>query len=287
MNEVIVNIIGTAQDAGVPHPNCFCQNCMSAMQNGTRRFAASLAIIEPNRKQWHLVDATPDMREQMAKIQMKYHLQGQIMNSIWLTHAHIGHYPGLMFLGREAMGAQGVPVFCGDHMKQMLEANAPWSQLVELNNIQLNGIQHERQEQLSPSVRITPIEVPHRNELSETFGFWIEGPQRKLLYIPDIDRWDEWDRDIFDMAEEADICLLDGTFHSIEEIEQMGRNYKEIPHPVMTETMDRLQGLAEHTEIYFTHFNHTNPVNDQASTFAQLVQDRAFYIAEDGMELKL
>lgn len=287
MNEVIVNIVGTAQDAGVPHPNCFCQHCMNALQHGTRRYAASLAIIEPERKQWHLVDATPDMREQMAHIQRKYNLQGTIMNTIWLTHAHIGHYPGLMFLGREAIGAKDVPVFCGEKMKQMLESHAPWSQLVELNNIQLSFIQHERQEQVSPSVRITPIEVPHRNELSETFGFWIEGPTRKLLYIPDIDRWDEWDRDIYDMTKEADICLLDGTFHSIEEIERMGRNYKEIPHPVMTETMDRLQGLAEHTEIYFTHFNHTNPVNDRASAFTNLVQERAFYIAEDGMELKL
>lgn len=287
MNEVIVNIVGTAQDAGVPHPNCFCQNCMAAMHNGTRRRAASLAIIELGRKQWHLIDATPDMREQMASVQMKYQLQGKLMSSIWLTHAHIGHYPGLMFLGREAIGARGVPVFSGNKMKEMLETNAPWSQLVELNNIQLNSIQHERQEQLSPFVRITPIEVPHRNELSETFGFWIEGPSRKLLYIPDIDRWNEWDRDIYDIAKEADICLLDGTFHSIEEIERMGRNYREIPHPVMTETMDRLQGLAEHTEIYFTHFNHTNPVNDQASSFSKLVQDRAFYIAEDGMELKL
>ncbi|MBN3522421.1 MBL fold metallo-hydrolase [Paenibacillus apiarius] len=288
MSEVIVNIIGTAQDAGVPHPNCFCNNCIKAMgDRNIRRFAASLAVILPELKAWHLIDATPDMREQMALVQMKYQLQGQLMDSIWLTHAHIGHYPGLMFLGKEAVGAQATPVYCGAKMKRLLEHDAPWRQLVELKNVIPKKITHAHPTELAPLVRITPVEVPHRNEFSETFGFWIEGPARKLLYIPDIDRWDEWERDIHTVAREADICLLDGTFHSIEEIERMGRNYKEIPHPVMTETMDRLQDLVEETEIYFTHFNHTNPVIDQANSFVKHVKDRGFHIADDGMELRL
>lgn len=252
-----------------------------------RRFAASLAIILPNTKEWYMVDATPDMREQMASIQMKYQMQHQLMNSIWLTHAHIGHYPGLMFLGREAIGSKGTAVYCGGKMKQLLETHAPWKQLVGLNNIKPIKISQDEPIQLSPIVEITPIEVPHRNEFSETFGFWIKGPARKLLYIPDIDRWDEWDRDIYELAKEADICLLDGTFSSIEEIEQMGRNYKEIPHPVMTETMGRLQDLVEETDIYFTHFNHSNPVIDPENSFSKEVRNRGFHLAYDGMEMEI
>lgn len=288
MNEVIVNIIGSAQDAGVPHPNCFCKNCVKAIEEDKfRRFASSLAIVLPESKEWHLIDATPDIRGQMTTIQMKYQLQKQLMKSIWLTHAHIGHYPGLMFLGREAIGAKGTPVYCGGKMKHLLENHAPWKQLVDLENINPIEITHEETTELTPTVRITPVEVPHRNEFSETFGFWIEGPNRKLLYIPDIDRWDEWNRDIYEMAKEADICLLDGTFSSIEEIERMGRNYKEIPHPVMTETMDRLQELVGETAIYFTHFNHTNPFLDLENPFIKQVKDRGFHIAADGMEISL
>ncbi|MBA9028697.1 MULTISPECIES: MBL fold metallo-hydrolase [Bacillaceae] len=288
MSEVIVNIIGTAQDAGVPHPNCFCKNCLEAIKDSKyRRFAASLAIILPKSKEWHLIDATPDLREQMASIQMKYELQKKLMNSIWLTHAHIGHYPGLMFLGKEAIGSKGTAVYCGGKMKQLLENHAPWKQLVDLENIAPIEIKHEHSTELTPIVRITPVEVPHRNEFSETFAFWIEGPTRKLLYIPDIDRWDEWDHDIYEMAKEADICLLDGTFYSIEEIERMGRDYKEIPHPVMTETMDRLQGLVEETAIYFTHFNHSNPVIDPESPYIKQVKGRGFHIAVEGMEILL
>ncbi|MGV3464027.1 MAG: MBL fold metallo-hydrolase [Heyndrickxia sp.] len=288
MSEVIVNIMGSAQDAGVPHPNCFCENCMRAMENDRfRRFAASLAIILPNAKEWHMIDATPDMREQMASIQMKYQMQKQLMNSIFLTHAHIGHYPGLMFLGREAIGAKGTPVYCGGKMKQLLETHAPWKQLVGLKNINPIEITQDEPNKLSSVVEITPVEVPHRNEFSETFGFWIKGPSRKLLYIPDIDRWDEWEQDIYEMAKEADICLLDGTFYSIKEIEQMGRNYKEIPHPVMTETMERLQNLVEDTAIYFTHFNHSNPVIDSENPTFKEVKNNGFHIAYDGMEIRL
>lgn len=288
MSSVIVTILGTAQDAGVPHPNCFCDHCKAAMeQPKRRRFASSLAVVETNTKQWHLIDATPDMREQLAMIQLKYGWFGQLMDSIWLTHAHIGHYPGLMFLGREAIGTKGIPVFCGEKMKHMLENDAPWKQLVALNNIRPQLVQQEQAIELSQQVRITPVEVPHRNEFSETFGFWVQGPSRKLLYIPDIDRWEDWAHDIHDMVKEADICLLDGTFHSIEEIEKMGRNYKEIPHPVITETMDRLQDLVGETAVYFTHFNHTNPVLDETDPFVKHVLERGFHLAVEGLELPL
>lgn len=288
MSEVIVNIIGTAQDAGVPHPNCFCKNCIKALAGQKfRRRAASLAIILPNSNEWHLIDATPDLKEQMAFVQMEFGLQKKLMKSIWLTHAHIGHYPGLMFLGKEAIGAKGTSVYCGEKMKHLLENHVPWKQLVDLENILPKEITLEKSYQLSSQVRITPLDVPHRNEYSETYAFLIKGPTRKLLYIPDIDRWDEWDKDIYKMAMEADICLLDGTFYSKEEIENMGRDYKEIPHPVMTETMDRLQDLVKDTEIYFTHFNHSNPVIDSDSSCFKLVNQRGFLVAEEGTKIFL
>ena len=154
-----------------------------------------------------------------------------------------------MFLGREAIGANGVATYAGRKMKQLLENEAPWSLLTELGNIKLNEITDDKAVQLGGGVSVKPVEVPHRNEFSETFGFWIEGPNRKILYIPDIDSWDEWPIDIHSAAKQADICLLDATFHSTKEIEQMGRDYREIPHPVMTDTMDRLQDLVGETDI--------------------------------------
>ncbi|MFZ7944105.1 MBL fold metallo-hydrolase [Neobacillus sp. 19] len=288
MSEVILSVLGTAQDAGLPHPNCFCKNCTQAISNPQfRRLAASLAIIEPDAETWHLIDATPDLKEQLARLQMKYNLQGKLMDGIFLTHAHLGHYPGLLFLGREAIGASGIPVLAGTKMKHLLEEQAPWSQLTKLGNITVQEIQDGQDIQVSPLVTVTPVDVPHRNEFSETFAFWIKGPNKKVLYVPDIDRWHEWKHDIHAVCEEADICLLDGTFHSSKDLEHIGRDYREIPHPLMVETMEQLQELAEKTEIYFTHLNHSNPAIDSEQSIRQEIKAKGFHIAEEEMEFRL
>ena len=288
MSKVILHVLGTAQDAGLPHPNCFCENCAEAIRNPAfRRTAASLAIVLPDEKAWHLIDATPDMKEQMARVQMKHNLQGQLMSSIFLTHAHLGHYPGLLFLGREAIGANKVPVMAGAKMKNLLEEQAPWSQLTKLHNIDLQEMRDGQGIAVSQDVTVTPVDVPHRNEFSETFAFWITGTKKKVLYIPDIDRWEQWDKDIYEACKEADICLLDGTFHSTEDLEKIGRDYREIPHPLMTETMDRLQDLVEQTEIYFIHLNHSNPAIDREGTVRNELEMKGFHIAEEGMEFVL
>ncbi|MFK9093956.1 MBL fold metallo-hydrolase [Bacillus salipaludis] len=288
MNEVILSVLGTAQDAGLPHPNCFCKNCTQAIsQPQFRRLAASLAIIQPTEESWHLIDATPDLKEQMARLQMKYNLQGRLMDGIFLTHAHLGHYPGLLFFGREAIGAKGIRVMAGSKMKHLLEEHAPWSQLTKLGNISLQEIRDGQDIPLSPLVTVTPVDVPHRNEFSETFAFWIKGPNKKVLYVPDIDRWHEWDHDIHTVCEEADICLLDGTFHSAKDLENIGRDYREIPHPLMTETMEQLQDLTKKTEIYFTHLNHSNPGIDSEQPIRQVIEAKGFHIAEEEMEFRI
>lgn len=288
MTQAVLTILGTAQDAGIPQPNCYCTQCTEAYHNPKkRRYGASLAIVMPQEKEWHLVDASLDFKEQFAAVQMKYGMEGVLMESIFLTHAHIGHYPGLLFLGREAIGAKGIATYSGPKMKKMLETAAPWRQLVDLGNIHVKELQAGKAVRINEIVAIRPVEVPHRNEFSETYGFWIEGPNRKILYIPDIDSWQAWDVNIYNAAKEADVCILDATFHSITEIEEMGRNYKEIPHPVMTETMDRLQDLVEETAIYFTHFNHTNPAIDPLHPFTKQVKERGFHIAEEGIQIEL
>lgn len=286
MSKVILHVLGTAQDAGLPSPNCFCENCMLAMHNPRlRRSAASLAVVLPEKRKWHLIDMTPDFKEQIGKLQMTHQMEGTMAESIYLTHAHIGHYTGMMFLGKETMNTNRLPVFAGEGMQQFLREEAPWRQLIELNNIELRQFDcgmHQGEE-----FTITPFEVPHRNEFSETFGFWIKGSHKKVLYIPDIDRWDEWEMDIAEACRDADICLLDGTFFSEEDLSQIGRDFRDIPHPVITETMERLKHLAHECEIYFTHMNHNNPAIRDDSDARKYIESHGFKVAEDGMTFEL
>ncbi|MGD6943968.1 MBL fold metallo-hydrolase [Cytobacillus gottheilii] len=288
MSEVLLSVAGTAQDGGLPQANCFCKNCKRALKDSKfKRTAASLAIILPEEKKWHLIEATPDLREQMARLQMRYGMESQLMSSIFLSHAHIGHYPGLMFLGKEAINSRQLPVRAGTKMKKLLESHAPWSQLTTLENIAVQELKDRQPVHVSSEVTVTPVLVPHRNEFSETFAFWIIGPNKKVLFIPDIDRWNEWDIDIHEAAKEADICFLDGTFYSKEEIANIGRDYRQIPHPLITETMELLEDLAGETDIYFTHLNHSNPVLNEDGLLRKQIEARGFFIADEEMEIRI
>ncbi|REB07454.1 pyrroloquinoline quinone biosynthesis protein PqqB [Sporosarcina sp. BI001-red] len=291
MGEVILHVLGTAQDAGLPQPNCYCDNCTKAIDNPTfKRRAASLAIVLKDKNQWHLIDASPDFKEQIIMVQRTHGMEGLVMDSIFLTHAHIGHYPGLIFLGKEAMNTKNVPVFTGPLMKNVLESHAPWRQLTDLGNIQVQAIEQGISTNLDNDVEVTPVKVPHRNEFSETFGFWIKGPKKKVLYIPDIDSWDEWDLDLVEACKQADICLLDATFFSESDLSDSGRGARdlsEIPHPFITDTMERLKSITDTCAIYFTHFNHSNPALKQNSDARDFIEKNGFHIANDGMTFDL
>lgn len=204
------------------------------------------------------------------------------MAGIFLTHAHIGHYTGLMHLGREAMGTKSVPVYAMPRMGDFLGKNGPWSQLVALNNIELRNLQPDSSVTLNDRLRVKPMLVPHRDEFSETVGFQVEGSKSALVFIPDIDKWERWDRDINAEIKAADYALLDGTFYQNGEIQ--GRNMSEIPHPFIEESMARFSTMPamERAKIRFIHFNHTNPVMRENSAAAKHVLDSGFGIASQG-----
>jgi pyrroloquinoline quinone biosynthesis protein B len=208
------------------------------------------------------------------------------LSGIFLTHAHIGHYAGLLQLGREAMGAQGMPVYVMPKMKEFLETNAPWSQLVSLGNIKLVLIEADTPIQLASNLRVTPLIVPHRDEFSETVGFRIETSEKSLLFIPDIDKWPLWDRDIRAEVARVDLALLDATFY--QEGELPNRNMSEIPHPFVAETISLFSPLSESEKrkVKFIHFNHTNPLIFEGPERIQ-VKNLGFGVATEGERIEL
>ncbi|MBS8265669.1 pyrroloquinoline quinone biosynthesis protein PqqB [Mesobacillus boroniphilus] len=285
---ITVKILGTAQDGGIPQANCFCNNCTEAINNPSKkRFASSLGILLPDLKKWYMLDATPDFKDQLLLINKDH--QAFKLDGIILSHAHIGHYTGLMFLGKEAMATNELDIFAGNKMKNMLTKHFPWKQLVDLNNINIKDLIADHPIKLESNLTITPLEVPHRNEYSETFGFVISGLNKKILYIPDIDKWEEWDCNLVDIASKVDYCFIDATFYSEEELKQLGRNFKDIPHPYITDSMDLLQKVVDRNkcEVYFLHFNHTNPILNSGSAERTALKNRGFKIAEEGMEFHL
>ncbi len=284
-----ITILGIAQDAGYPQAGCQKDCCAPAWENPTIGASPiALGLVNPQGQQKWLFEATPDLPQQLAYLNdFQESPKGHLPDGIFLTHAHIGHYTGLMHLGREAVGAREVPVYTMPRMGEFLQKNGPWSQLVNLRNITIEPLEADNTVQLTENLTVTPFLVPHRDEFSETVGYRIQGPKRTALFIPDIDKWNKWERNLEEEIGKVDLALLDGTFFANGELP--GRDMSEIPHPFIAETMELLDSLPvkERNKIIFIHFNHTNPLLQVDSEAARNVIQKGYRIAFEGQILPL
>jgi pyrroloquinoline quinone biosynthesis protein B len=282
-------VLGTIQDAGSPQAGCTKICCKNLFLNPDKnRRVASLGLVDHMNQKKYLFDATPDLTRQARDL--KNHASfsnSELPDGIFLTHAHIGHYTGLMYLGKEAMNASRTPVYTMPRLKKFLEQNGPWSQLVSNNNIALQQLADQEAINLPGKLQVVPFTVPHRDEFSETVGYSIIGPNKKALFIPDIDKWEKWNTNIIDAIAKVDYAFIDGTFFDAEEINS--RDISTIPHPFIIESMKRFKDLpvAEKKKIYFIHFNHTNPVINKLSRQYRQVLQNGFNIAGINMQFAL
>ena len=283
-------VLGNVQDGGSPHIGCKKDCCKNLFEHPDKnRMVVSLGLIDPINKKSYLFEATPDLPMQMKNLKKFCSFSDkEVPDGIFLTHAHIGHYSGLMYLGKEAMNADSVPVFAMPRMKEFLESNGPWSQLVEKKNISIKQLSIVRLPiTLDTNLSVTALKVPHRDEFSETIGFIIRGPKKSALFIPDIDKWEKWVLKIEEVIEQVDYAFIDGTFYNGNELKT--RNIAEIPHPFAIESMEKFKNLPlkEKNKIYFIHFNHTNKLLDEKSEETKTVLKNGFRVARLGMVFEM
>lgn len=280
-------VLGVAQDGGYPHVGC-TRACCERFRSGKQpaRTPACLALVDRRTQKIWMFDATPAYTDQWDRAcRLAGAPDKKTPDGIFLTHAHIGHYTGLMYLGREAQGARAVPVYAMPRMKDFLEKNGPWSQLVGLSNIDIRPIQADSVVELAADIRVRPFRVPHRDEFSETVGYRIEAGGRSVLFIPDIDKWEKWDRDIRSEIRSVDLAFLDATFYKNGELQ---RDMSEVPHPFIEESMRLFETLPppEKNKVHFIHFNHTNPVLWDAAV-AETLERQGVHVAREGEMLPL
>jgi pyrroloquinoline quinone biosynthesis protein B len=274
-------VLGIAQDGGVPHLGCRQPLCVEARRDPSKRqLVASLGLIDHGAGRRFVIDATPDFARQVDRL-------GGLPDAILLTHAHIGHYLGLAQLGLEVLGAKRLPVYCTPSMARFLRENGPWKRLVSLENIEIREVEPGRVFELTPSLHATGIPVPHRGEDSDTVAYLVTGPGRRLLWLPDIDKWEKWDRRIEEVIGPMSLlAFVDGTFFSADEIP--GRSIADIPHPLVPETVARFGGKAPAApaKVYFVHLNHTNRLLWDGAARREL-ERRGFGIAKEGSRYSL
>ncbi len=293
-DDVYALVLGSVQDAGFPQVGCYTDRCnegRALRAAGHGRFVSSLALVEPEAERFYLVDATPDITQQIDLITepafQRRAAARRPFDGIFLTHAHIGHYAGLAVLGNEGMGMQKTPVYCTPLMADFLAANYPWRFLVEQGRIDLRPLAFDRWHRIDPLLEVQLWKVPHRDELADTVGFVFRGPDASILFLPDINSWALWERNVAEAVASVDVALLDGSFWSMAEMP--GRSVEEVPHPLMTQTMDALQGVADQgeTRIVLTHLNNSNPALDEGGPQQVEIARRGFGIAREGMVFEL
>jgi pyrroloquinoline quinone biosynthesis protein B len=275
-------VLGVSQDGGTPQVNV--QDDPAWENESLRRRVVSLGVIDHEAGTRYVFEATPDFREQLHDLNEIAGTEGA-PEGIFLTHAHIGHYTGLMFLGFESMGADNVPVYTLPLMAEFLSTNGPWDQLVGYENIDLRVMTAGEPAELNDRLSVSAWDVPHRREYAETAGFRIQGPNLSVVFIPDIDSWEEWAEQgtrIEDVVMENDIIYIDASFFDDNELP--GRDMSAIPHPRTSETMDLFQGFSDEIRqrIRFIHYNHTNPIRYPDTDQALAVWDRGYRIASEG-----
>lgn len=285
---VTLTVLGNVQDGGYPHIGCERPDCRNLfLRPAGQHQVVCLGVVDEVEGKQFLFEATPDAGRQAHQLAAMPGSHVGMPDGIFLTHAHWGHYTGLGLLGREAKGAKGVPVHAMPKLKAFLEANGPWSQLVELGNIALHALTADAPVEATERLTVTPISVPHRDEFSETVGYRIEGPERSALFIPDIDKWDKWDRDLAAEVADVDYAFLDGTFHDGEELGH--RDMAEVPHPFIVESLDLMASwpAAERDKVHFIHLNHTNALLDPGSPESRAVELAGCHVARFGDRFQL
>ncbi len=280
-------LLGRAQDGGVPHLGCVRECCRVARREGRVEYPCSLGVRDRLTGALLLIEATPAVESQVAMLHTLAEVDPRDrvpVDGVLLTHAHIGHYAGLMQFGKEVAATDELPIFCTPKMADFIRAHAPWSGLVTGGHVDLQeivmGTDGAAVFEPVEGLRVEAIQVPHRDEYSDTVAFRLHGPAKTLLWVPDIDQWSRNEGMIERLLDGVDVAYVDGTFYDEQEV---GRCADEIPHPFMRDTLTTLGDLAKaHPgRIQFIHLNHTNPALSDLKLVAE-IGERGFDVPEQG-----
>jgi pyrroloquinoline quinone biosynthesis protein B len=293
-----VRVLGSAAGGGLPQWNCGCAHCVGARRGEAGvppRAQPSIAVSADGRR-WSLVNASPDVRDQMARFAGLYPRPGTRdvpLDTVVLTNADLDHVLGLLVL-RESLPHRIVST---PWVRDLLLGHNAVFRLLEpaWGVVKLDqAVVLDRFEHLEARLFPVPGKVPTwasgvaGNSPEATTAVRITDLRtgRRLVYAPGLARLDPG---TLAELEAADCRFVDGTFFTADELARVRPGAPEAPAmghaPISGRggTLPVLAALPGRT--LYVHLNNTNPVLDAGSEAAARVRAAGLEVAMDGMEL--
>ena len=297
-----VVILGSAAGGGVPQWNCRCSICSLAWQGDPRvkpRTQSSIAV-SPDGERWLLVNASPDMRQQIQANRAMFPREGlrhSPIHAVLLTNGDVDHVAGLLTL-REM---QPFTLYATPGILGSVNDNRVFD-VLSGEAVKRRPIALDETFEPVPDLSVTLFSVPGKvplwledanmeigAETETTVGAMIEAGGKRLAYIPGCARvTDGLKRRI----EGVDALLFDGTVLEDDDMIRAGVGTKtgwRMGHIQMNGETGSIASLADTTigRRVFVHVNNTNPVLVEGSPERESVETRGWTVAHDGLELTL
>ncbi|MBD0735151.1 pyrroloquinoline quinone biosynthesis protein PqqB [Streptomyces sp. CBMA29] len=299
---MLLHVLGTAAGGAVPQWNCACTGCSGARTHPHwRRRHAALAVTGPGEDGWLMVNATPDITDQMeAHPGLRPGPAGPRtpVVTIVLTDAELDHTLGIARL-REASRIEihaTEPVRWALRERLRLDSVlAPYTDLV-WRDLPLTG-SGATLTLCGTDVTAVPLsdKRPRYAADGEAGAPWVTalrlsdpGGGATALYAPALARWSP---EFATQLATCDCVLLDGTFWDDDEPVRAGfsaRTARGMGHLPITGdggTAERLSGTA--ARCLYTHLNNTNPLVDPDAPQHEQLRRHGLEAAQDGMVISL
>lgn len=300
-----VVLLGTSAGGGFPQWNCWCPSCRLARQNPAAAIprSQSSAAISVDGQRWFLLNASPDVRDQIARLSCGHSLQiRQVpIEGVLLTDAELDHTLGLVLL-REA---RHLPLYTTAAICAMLErdsrilpvtrafAEVPVTELL-LETPQVLRYRDGTGSGLSAEVFAVPAGPPRfatSHDVGHTVGIALRDEERGTVcaFVPGCG---DLDASLLNRFAQTDLLLFDGTFWTDDELvalgigDQTARQMDHLPISGPGGSLEQLGKLPCRHRVY-THINNTNPILVENSPEHALVERAGLTIGVDGLRINL
>ncbi len=257
--------------------------------------------ISANGVTWHLLNASPDLRNQIEStpcLHPRAEPRDSPIASVLLTCAEVDQILGLLLL-REM---QAFSVYATDSVRDILLRDNSMFQVLHRtpDQVRWRSLVPGTAFDLEPGICVEPFSLKsgypgfvNAARLSElnpedaVLGLTINCGNRRLMYLPGLANVNDA---LLDQMDRCDLLLLDGTFWTDDElirVRQGARTARQMGHmPISGQdgSLQWLSTLRKPRKVYI-HINNTNPILDEDSPEYREVIQAGWEVAFDGMTM--